>query len=336
MKVTLKTIADESGFSVTTVSRALAGYDDVNAETREHIIAIAQRLGYQPNLTARHLRSKHTNTIGMVVPRTAYFSDPFYMELMAGVGREASERGYDLLISAQMHGEEELSAYRRMVAASRVDGVVLARILQDDPRIAYLQQTDHPFVIFGRSEVAEHPYIDVDSGAGIRQVVEHFASFGHHRIGLILSPPELAFTQHRLTGYHQAVTTLRLDDEAALVAQGDLSDTGGEQAAGELLDLATPPTAIVACNDQMALGAMRAIKQRGLRVGVDVAVAGFDDIVAAASADPPLTTVRQPIYEIGGRLAAMLIGLIQQQESVAMQSLVAPRLIIRASSGRPV
>ncbi|NDJ74692.1 MAG: LacI family transcriptional regulator, partial [Chloroflexi bacterium] len=124
MKVTLKTIAEESGFSITTVSRALAGYDDVNEQTRQRIIEIATRLGYQPNLPARHLRSKHTHTIGMVILRTAHFSDPFFMELLSGVGLAASEEGYDLLLSAQMRGEEELSAYRRMVAGGRLDGMV--------------------------------------------------------------------------------------------------------------------------------------------------------------------------------------------------------------------
>ena len=122
-KATLKTISDESGFSITTVSRALAGYTDVNEQTRQRIVEIAERLGYQPNLTARHLRSKHTNTIGMVIPLTAYYSDQFFMELLSGVGQQAAQHGYDLLLSAQVRGEEEISAYRRMVDGSRVDGI---------------------------------------------------------------------------------------------------------------------------------------------------------------------------------------------------------------------
>lgn len=137
-KATLKTISDESGFSITTVSRALAGYADVNERTRQLIVDIADRLGYQPNLTARHLRSKHTNTIGMVIPLTAYYSDQFFMTLLSGVGQQAARSGYDLLLSAQMRGEEEISAYRRMVDGSRVDGMVLARVRQHDARLDYL------------------------------------------------------------------------------------------------------------------------------------------------------------------------------------------------------
>ncbi len=335
MKVTLKTIADESGFSITTVSRALAGYDDVSEDTRRRIIAIADRLGYQPNLTARHLRSKHTNTIGMVIPRTARYSDPFYMELLSGVGHEASEHGYDLLLSAQTRGEEELSAYRRIVAGSRVDGVVLARVMADDPRILYLQELAHPFVIFGRTEAGDCPYIDLDGVASMRRVVEHFADYGHQRIGVILSPPELMFTTLRYEGYVQALAALGLPRDPALTVQGNLTQQSGQEAAECLLDLPNPPTAIIAFNDLMALGVMTAIRDRGLTVGEDVAVAGFDDIPAAAGTTPPLTTVRQPIYDIGCRLADMLIRLINGETLDETQILVEPELIVRASSGYP-
>lgn len=337
MKVTLKTIAHEVGLSVTTVSRALAGYDDVNEETRQRISETAQRLGYQPNLTARHLRSKFTHTLGMVIPRTAYFSDSFFMELLAGVGRQASEHGYDLLLSAQMPGEEELAAYRRMVAGSRVDGVAIARVLRHDPRIEYLKEVHHPFVAFGRTSADNnYPYIDVDGATGIRQVVEHFVAYGHQHIALILSPAELAFTAHRFAGYQQGLERAGLPYREDYIAAGDLTQPGGTEAARRLLSLPQPPTAIIACNDLMALGAMAAITAQGLRVGLDVAAAGFDDIPASANAQPPLTTVRQPIYDIGRRLVDMLIPLLRGQPLEEPHVLMVPELIIRASSGQPL
>ncbi|MBN2303886.1 MAG: LacI family DNA-binding transcriptional regulator [Anaerolineae bacterium] len=334
MKITLRTIAEESGFSITTVSRALAGYDDVNAETRQHIIEIADRLGYQPNLTARHLRSQQTNTIGMIIPRTAHFSDPFYMELLSGVGREASEYGYDLLLSAQTRSEEELNSYRRIVGGSRVDGIVLARVLVNDPRIDYLQRQRYPFVVFGRVESGECPSVDVDGTAGIRQVIAHFVANGHRRIGVIRSSHALMFTGQRYAGYVQAMESLGLPRVDAYEVEGNLTQQSGQDAAARLLDLPEPPTAILAFNDLMALGAMAAVQQRGLTVGADVAVAGFDDISAAAGATPPLTTVRQPIHDIGSRLASMLIRQIQGQPLDEFQVLVKPELIIRASSRR--
>jgi LacI family transcriptional regulator len=331
MKVTLKTIAHEVGLSVTTVSRALAGYDDVNEETRQRISETAQRLGYQPNLTARHLRSKFTHTLGMVIPRTAYFSDSFFMELLAGVGRQASEHGYDLLLSAQMPGEEELAAYRRMVAGSRVDGVAIARVLRQDPRIDYLKEVRHPFVAFGcTSADNNYPYIDVDGATGVRQVVEHFVAYGHRLIALILSPAELAFTAHRFAGYREGLERAGLPYREEYLVAGDLTQPGGTEAARHLLSLPEPPTAIIACNDLMALGAMAAITACGLRTGLDVAVAGFDDIPASSNAQPPLTTVRQPIYDIGRRLVDMLISLLRGQPLEEPHVLMVPELIIRA------
>ena len=136
MRVTLKTISDKSGFSITTVPRALAGYDDVNEETRRRIVKLAEELGYQPNLSARQLRSQQSHTIGMVIPLAPYFFDPFFMELLSGVGRQASEHGYDLRLSAQPPGDEELNAYRRMVAGRQVDGMILAGVYRQDSRIA--------------------------------------------------------------------------------------------------------------------------------------------------------------------------------------------------------
>jgi LacI family transcriptional regulator len=333
MRVTLKTIADEAGLSITTVSRALAGYDDVNEATRQRIIAIAKRLDYEPNLAARHLRSKHTQTIGMVIPLTSYFSDPFFMELLSGVGRQAAEYGYDLLLSAQQPGEEELGAYRRIVASSRIDGVVVARVRHDDPRIAFLKDAHHPFVAFGRSNAGDHPYIDVDGVAGMRQVVRHLIERGHRRIALILPPRALAFAATRYEGYAQGLRDAGLEPEEAYLAEGDLTSDGGYQAALRLLDQA--PTAIAACNDMMAIGAMRAVRERGFAVGRDVAVTGFDDIPQAAHTTPPLTTVRQPIYDIGRQALEMLIRVIRQEPVEETQIILVPELIIRASSGSP-
>jgi LacI family transcriptional regulator len=333
VKITLKTIADEAGLSVTTVSRALAGYDDVNEATRQRVMEIAERLGYQPNLTARHLRSKQTSTIGMVIPRTAYFADSFFMELLAGVGRQASAHGYDLLLSVQPPGDEELAAYRRMVAGSRVDGIVLARVLRHDPRIAYLQQANHPFVSFGRSETSDYPYIDVDGARGMRRLVQHLAENGHRRIAIILSPWELAFTTTRYEGYLEGLDAIGVQPDEAYVAEGDLTQQGGRDAAARMLALPEPPTAIIACNDLMAFGVMEAVEQRGLRVGHAVAVAGFDDVPAAAHAIPPLTTLRQPIYAIGCQMVDMLVRLLRGETLEHAHVLIEPELMVRASSG---
>jgi DNA-binding LacI/PurR family transcriptional regulator len=337
MQVTLKDIAQKSGYSVTTVSRALAGYSDVNEQTRQRITNIANALGYQPNLLARQFRSQRTHTLGIIIPAHDYtFSMGFFSQLMLGIGDAASLEHYDLLISAQAPGDEEMAAYRRMVAGNRVDGMILARTRQNDARIQYLKEHEHPFVVSGRGapdEASDFPYIDVDSQAGIRSVVKHFVELGHRDIGLILPSPDIAFTEFRHAGYRQGLADAGIHYRPEYVVNGDLWWSGGYQGAQALLDHFLELTAIVACNDLMALGAMSAIQGRGLQVGRDIAVAGFDDIPAAEYAYPPLTTVHQPIYEIGQRLVKMLIGIIRGTPPPETQVLLPTQVIVRASSG---
>jgi LacI family transcriptional regulator len=337
MQITLKDIAQKSGYSVTTVSRALTGYSDVNEQTRQHIMDIASALGYQPNLLARQFRSQSTQTLGLIIPTHDYtFSTGFYSQLMLGIGDAASLEHYDLLISAQEPGDAEMAAYRRMVAGNRVDGMIIARTRQNDARIRYLQEHNHPFVVSGRSapgEASDYPYIDVDSQTGIYSVVQHFVEKGYHDIGLILPPAQIAFTGYRHEGYRAGLADAGIPYRADYVVNGDLWWSGGYQGTQSLLDRHPHLTAIIACNDLMALGAMSAVQERGLQVGRDVAIAGFDDIPAAEYAYPPLTTVHQPIYEIGQRLVKLLINIISGTPTQETQVVLPAKLVVRASSG---
>ena len=337
MRITLKDIADKSGFSITTVSRALGGYDDVNEETRQQITELAISMGYEPNQVARQLRHQRTNTIGMIIPANDQgFSDDFFSELMMGVGHAASVYGFDLLLSAQTSTENEMAAYRRMVGGRRVDGVVVARTRRDDPRIEYLKQLGLPFVVSGRNPLgqpSDFPYIDVDSQLGIKMMVHHLVELGHRHIGLLLPPPEMAFTTFRLKGYQEGLAEAGLPFDESYTAHGNLKRSGGYDAALQLLSKSPRITAVIACNDLMALGAIRAIQEQGLQVGVDIAVSGFDDIPAAEYSTPPLTTIRQPIYEIGQRLFEMLVQIIQRKPLEEAHIVLQPSLVIRESSG---
>lgn len=339
MSVTLKRIAKESGYSVTTVSRALAGYSDVNEKTRQRIIAIAHELGYQPNLVARQLQGQRTCTIGIITPpQLHHYEDDFFSLLIKGVNYAAAQHHYDLLISSQFPGADEMDTYRRIAGGHRVDGMIVARTYDADPRIAYLQSIKHPFVVAGRAapdQPSDFPYIDADSQVGVRLLVQHFIDYGHTRIGLILPPEAVAFTPYRHAGYRDALEAAGLPYDPNTVIAGDLTRTGGHAAAHALLDQVPDLTAVVACNDLMAIGAMAAIQERGLRVGDDIAVGGFDDIPAAEHAVPPLTTVNQPIFHIGERLMDMLVRIIAQEPPEQTQILIEPTLAIRASSGQP-
>jgi LacI family transcriptional regulator len=222
-----------------------------------------------------------------------------------------------------------------MVGGQRVDGMILARTRQHDPRIAYLKAQNIPFVVNGRGtpdEVSDFAYIDADSQEGIQQVTEHFIALGHQHIGLILPPEGIVSGYYRHEGYRAALRANGLPYHAEYVVRGDLLRSGGYAAANQLLDNHPYLTAIVACNDLMASGAINALQQRGIVVGKEVAVSGFDNIPAAEYASPSLTTVHQPIYEIGEGLVKMLISLIdgKQQET---HVILPTTLVIRESSG---
>jgi LacI family transcriptional regulator len=335
--VKLKDIAEKSGYSITTTSRALAGYSDVNESTRQHILAIARQLGYQPNELARHLRSQRTYTVGLIIPANDQsFSNDFFNLLLRGIGDAAALDGYDLLISAQIPGEAELEAYRRFVGGGRVDGMIVARTRQNDERLRYLKSMSHPFVVSGRAspdEPSDFPYIDADSQAGICAATEHLIALGHRDIGLLLPPPDIAYTEFRRQGYLQALRSAGIEYRADYVLHSDLLRSGGYTSANMLLDRFPEITAIVGCNDLMALGAMSAAQGRGLSIGSHISITGFDDIPPAEFAHPTLTTVHQPIYEIGRRLVHMLTQIIAGTPPAQTHILLPAELIVRASTG---
>jgi len=335
MPVTLKDIAERVGYSITTVSRALAGYDDVAESTRQLILQTAEEMGYRPDATARRLRKRRTDTIGFIIPTHGpRFSDPFFSELLAGIGNEAAQQELDLLVSTHAPGAEEIAAYERMVTERRVDGLLVVRTRRQDPRIRYLLERGFPFVAFGRADLeADFPYLDVDGRQGMAELTRHLVSLGHRRIGYISAPLDLMFAHHRLQGFRQALREAGIPLDERLVAVGELTERSGYETGRALLEQSPPPTAIIACNDLMALGVMSAVQALGLEVGRDVAVVGFDDIPLAEHARPPLTTVRQPIYEIGRRICRMLIRLLREGSLEERQVILRPQLVVRESCG---
>jgi LacI family transcriptional regulator len=337
MPVTLKDIAEKVGYSITTVSRALAGYDDVAEATRQLILKTATEMGYHPNATARRLQKQRTDTIGFVIPTFGpRFSDPFFSELLTGIGNEAAQQEFDLLVSTRAPGTQELQAYQHMVSGRRADGLLVVRTRRQDPRISYLLEQGFPFVAFGRSDLdIDFPYVDVDGQAGVCDLTQHLIARGHRQIGYITAPLDFMFAQHRLQGYKEALADNNLPFDESMVVVGELTEESGYQAGRRLLLRDEKPSAIIACNDLMALGTISAAQGLNLVVGRDIAVAGFDDIPLAAHAHPPLTTVRQPIYEIGRRICRMLIQQLRGEVVEEEALLLEPELVVRSSCGAP-
>lgn len=335
MAVTLKDIAEHVGRSVTTVSRALAGYDDVSETTREQVKRVAQELGYVPNIVAQQLQKRRTDTIALILPTFGpRFSDPFFSEFLAGVGNKAAQQGFDLLVSTRSPGDEEKEAYLKSIRSRRVDGFILVRTRRQDARISILQEHNYPFAAFGRVEGDNgFPLVDENSEAGLKLVVDHLVELGHRRIACISAPPTLMFGYSRLKGFIEGVKANGLFVDGALIVEGDLTQRSGRVVSGELLDMSNPPTAIAACNDLMALGAMSAAQERGLIVGKDISITGFDDIPLAEHSHPPLTTVHQPIYRIGSMVCEMLVNVILGKPLETRRVILQPSLIVRQSSG---
>lgn len=339
MKVRLIDVAREARVSLTTASRALGGFDDVARLTRLRVEDTARRLEYVPNVSAQRLRRRRTDMIGLILPADeSGFGEPFFNEFMAGVGQAAAAVNQHLLVAAHSAGSKaERDTYLKVVKGGWVDGVILVRLRWQDDRVELLEESGFPFVAFGRTGADdEFPYIDEDSVAGLGLLVEHLVRLGHRGIAFVAGPDELTFARHRLHGFREAMSRHRLPIHDGFIEWGDLRRESGADAMARLMELSPPPTAVVFSNDMMALGGMEQAAARGLRVGHDVSVAGFDGIIAGAHTSPGLTTLRQPIREIGRQVCRTLVERIDNHTLADRRLLLIPELMVRGSTGSPM
>jgi DNA-binding LacI/PurR family transcriptional regulator len=334
VSITLKDIARRVNRSVTTVSRALHDYDDVNEETRQLVKRTAREMGYMPNVVAQRLQKRRTDTLGVILPTFGpRLSDPHFGEVLAGVGDQIARAGFDLLISITGPDMDELEAYRQKITGKRLDGVLVIRTLRHDKRIEFLLSESMPFVAYGRTlDDCDFPYVDVDYMVGMRALVQHLGDLGHKRIGCVVGSPEFTFVFYQLEGFRQAMINCGLSVDESLVIEADLTQRGGYGAAQTLLSQSDPPTAIIASNDLMALGVMSAAQDQGLDVGRDIAVSGFDDIPLAETSHPTLTTIGLPAHRLGELMGQMLVSLALEEPLPDRHVLVQPSLIIRQST----
>lgn len=338
MTPSIRDIAERVGKSITTVSRALHDYDDVSPETKELVRKAAEEMGYIANRQAQLLRQKTTDTIGFILPTFGpRFSDPFFSEFLAGIGNKASDYGYDMLVSTCPPGDKEIKTYQYEVQSNRVDGFIIVRTRVDDARIKYLNSIDFPFVAFGRVPGMEDiPFVDENSELGMQLIADYLIGLGHRHIACIAPSMEYTFAVHRIAGLKSGLCSHGIQLKENEILTGDLTEKGGYERAMELIRQKERPTAIVALNDLMAMGAISAIQDSGLTVGKDISVTGFDNIPSAAYTHPPLTTVSQPIFQIGGMVCEMLIQMVKHIPLENRQILLKPSLIERLSTGAPI
>lgn len=338
--ITLKEVAARAGVSYQTVSKVINRQIRVSEETEARIWEVIRQLGYRPNQIARSMRSRRSWKIGYSwAPTPMDQVNSILDQFLQGMVRAAEEAGYHILAFPHRAGGSEVDGYRELIQTNQVDGFVISSVEFDDPRLHFLCKEKIPFVAFGRSNPElDFPYVDVDGAAGIRMVVEHLLEVGHRRIAALAWPPTSRVGQNRLEGYYQAMQAAGIEINPSWLARGEGNYWFGWQATKQMLSLPleSRPTAFVAFNDAMAIGAMHAAQEAGLQVGTEVAVTGFDDSPLIQYLSPPLTSVHQPIWEIGQRIMNMLVNILEGHPLENRHVLITPRLVIRQSStGKP-
>jgi DNA-binding LacI/PurR family transcriptional regulator len=329
---TIYDVARLAGVSTATVSRALNDTGQVAEPKRVAIDAAVEQLGYRPNTIARSLVTRATQTIALLLPD---ITNPFYAELVTGIQALTRERDYTMLLCTTGFDPDQEERYLRLLHAKHVDGALVDGLVLPPERIARFVEDGFPIVCLDRDVSSpDVPLVQVDNRMGARLATEHLLVLGHRRIAHITGAPA-RISEERLLGYQGALEAAGATPDAALVARGDFTETGGHDAMAALLAAAPDLTAVFAANDLSAIGAMNAIVASGRSVPDDVSMVGFDDLRLARYTAPPLTTVRQPADEIARHSTELLLGMIAGRKPRQRHHLFVPELILRSSTAAP-
>jgi LacI family transcriptional regulator len=307
---TVHEVARVAGVSAATVSRFLNGTAKVSDEKRQAIESVIDKLNYKPNVLARNLKMGSSRTIGVV---TQSLVSGYFADAMAGIDDALQGSGYaPLIVSGHWHADEEAERIELLIAR-RVDGLVILSGKLTDAQILKLSQRV-PIVAFGRMLEGPQAYgFSLDNYRGACEAVEHLVLQGHRQIAFIAGPADHLDAQARLAGYRDTLKKHKIKDGAQLVVDGDFSESGGLLAVERLLESGQHFSAIFAANDLTAYGARLALYRRGIRVPEDISVIGFDDLHSSMYTTPPLTTVRQPLYDVGRCLGQAIVRMIGQE-----------------------
>ncbi|MET9699928.1 LacI family DNA-binding transcriptional regulator [Streptomyces sp. NPDC006529] len=338
---TLEEVAALAGVGRGTVSRVINGSPRVSEQARDAVARAIAELGYVPNQAARALAGSRTDAVALVIPETEarLFAEPYFLDLIRGVSAELGKADKQLFLTL-VRTEAERQRFEHYLAAQRVDGVLLASVHGDDPLPDRIRQLGLPVVMNGRRSEAEPvDYVDSDNiGAG-RAAVAHLVGRGRGRIATISGPLDMYVARARLGGYRAGLTEAGIAPDESLVATGDFTEEGGRVAMRELLERAPDLDAVFAASDVMAAGARGVLREAGRKVPEDVALVGVDDSAVARLMDPPLTSVRQPIEEMGRTMTRLLLAQIGEAPGAGSGSgagegprVLPTELIVRDSS----
>ena len=333
-RLTIREVADLAGVSAATVSRVLNGRAEVSPRARDAVMRVVQEYGYSTNRTARGLSAGRTGLAGVTLPllHHSYFS-----VILAGASEAFSEHDMGVVLCPTYHEHDrEVTLLERLMQGT-TDGAVLVLPAESSEELAALHEHGYPFVIVDPPTSPDErvPTVSAGHSSGASEAVEYLLGLGHRRIAAVTGPRGWIATEERLRGYHGALAAAGVMPTPELEVESDFSVSGGRDAVMGLLALDEPPTAVFAFNDMLAIGAMDAARESGVRLPDDLSIVGFDDTFEASIVTPALTTVRQPLAEMGRMAVALLVRLLQQQRIEALHIELGTTLVVRDSTAPP-
>lgn len=327
--MTIREIADLAGVSIATVSRVLNDRRDVSPATRDAVLQVAERHGF---VLKRSTRGE-TGLIAVTVP---FIEGSYFAAMLGGIADAVEGAGMKLLLLRTGFDGARRVPLRERLQPGSADGAVLMLPPESLDELFELQETMPIAVIDPRVPLDEGiPCVAAANAAGADTATQHLLDLGHRSIGVVAGPPEWAATEERRQGYHAALGRAGVGPDSRLTAFGDWEIPSGRAGAALLLDLPDPPTAIFAFNDEMAIGTMQAARERGIRVPADLSIVGFDGVERGELLEPPLTTVRQPLAEMGRTAVSLLLRLLEHRQIEALRIELATRLVERQSTAPP-
>ena len=330
---TIYEVAREAGVSTATVSRVINDRRHVRETTRQRVEAAMARLGYVANRQARGLAGGRSRMIGLLVHE---LGSSYFTQVIRGIDSAVASIGYDLMLYTSHARVEAEARHATELATGPVDGVIFVLAVDPSQYVETLRNRGMPFVMLDHShELTGTTFVSASNRSGSREAIDHLLGLGHRRIGFITGKPGVSSARERLAGYRDALASADIAYAHELVVGGDFLEHRGYEATQQLLALDTPPTAVFTSADTAAFGAIKAARDLGLRVPDDLSVVGFDDIPEASLVMPPLTTVRQPLKEMGATAVRLLQRLMDEPDTTPRRTVLETELIVRGSTAPP-
>jgi LacI family transcriptional regulator len=333
-KITIDDIAKKIGVSKTTVSRVLNNRPYVDAVTKQKILDLIEKTGFTPQKSAINLSVGKTNIIGLLVPS---LSNPYSLTVIQGVAEKIAQGNYELMLYTTGLSEANQKRFLNKISTKNVDGLIVLLPRDSNDLEKQLALSNLPIVLIDHRGIDTHLHsISVTNEKGSYDATEHLLGLGHERIGFITGVMDFGCSRDRLEGYRVSLAKHGIPFTEEYVSEGDFTESSGYKAARKLLSLPNRPTAIFCSNDDMAIGAMRAAQEMGLRLPGELSLVGFDDTVRASMAYPPLTTIKQPLFKMGETAAVLVKRLIDGETVESVNIVLNTELIVRGSSAKKI